>query len=88
MRFDVTNGGQIIQYFLIGHEEAQAEQQAEMETMSGMGEDGPNSPSASTRGDTETLEFTFPAKPGELLIGCHEPGHYDAGIGANVTIEG
>jgi uncharacterized cupredoxin-like copper-binding protein len=37
-------------------------------------------------GETKTLEYTF-EEAGELLAGCHEPGHYDAGMVATITVE-
>lgn len=30
-------------------------------------------------GTTETLEYTF-TELGHVLTGCHEPGHYEAGM--------
>lgn len=86
VRFEVTNSGEILHDFFIGDEQEQAEHEEEMGGMSGMAEDGPNSLSVDP-GQTKTLEYTFPDEPGELLIGCHEPGHYDAGMVATVTIE-
>lgn len=86
VRFEVTNSGEILHDFFIGDEQEQAEHEEDMGGMSGMGEDGPNSLSVDP-GQTKTLEYTFPDEPGELLIGCHEPGHYDAGMVATLTIE-
>lgn len=86
VRFEVTNTGAILHDFFLGDEAEQAEHEEEMGGMSGMGEDGPSSLSVDP-GETKTLEYTFPDEPGELLIGCHEPGHYDAGMVATVTIE-
>ena len=36
-------------------------------------------------GRTRTLESTFTA-PGETCVGCHEPGHYDAGMMATIAM--
>lgn len=36
-------------------------------------------------GDTGEMVYTFD-EPGELEIGCHEPGHYDAGMIVHVTV--
>jgi uncharacterized cupredoxin-like copper-binding protein len=36
-------------------------------------------------GATGEVAFTF-AKPTTLLIGCHEPGHYEAGMVATITV--
>jgi uncharacterized cupredoxin-like copper-binding protein len=86
VRFEVTNTGAILHDFFLGDEAEQAEHEDEMGGMSGMGEDGPTSLSVEP-GETKTLEYTFSDDAGELLIGCHEPGHYDAGMVATVTIE-
>lgn len=86
VRFEVTNTGQIVHEFYIGDEDVQAAHEVEMGGMSGMGTDEANGLSIEP-GHTETLEFTFPDEPGELLIGCHEPGHYAGGMVATITIE-
>ena len=36
-------------------------------------------------GETGELTHTF-TEPGTLEIGCHEPGHYDAGMKVTVTV--
>ena len=36
-------------------------------------------------GRTATVVYRFD-QPGPVLIGCHEPGHYDAGMLATVTV--
>lgn len=36
-------------------------------------------------GDTGSLTMTF-ASAGSIVIGCHEPGHYDAGMKAKLTV--
>lgn len=33
------------------------------------------------------FEYTF-EETGQLLAGCHEPGHYDGGMVATIVIEG
>ena len=37
-------------------------------------------------GETATLVYTFD-EPGELLYGCHVPGHYAAGMVGTITVE-
>jgi uncharacterized cupredoxin-like copper-binding protein len=37
-------------------------------------------------GQTVVTTFTFPATPGELIFGCHLPGHYDFGMRGTVAI--
>jgi FtsP/CotA-like multicopper oxidase with cupredoxin domain len=36
-------------------------------------------------GASQTLVYHF-TQPGPLIIGCHEPGHYAAGMRADVTV--
>ncbi|MGH2384513.1 MAG: cupredoxin domain-containing protein [Candidatus Limnocylindria bacterium] len=83
VRFEVTNDGQAVHEFLIGDEAAQGEFAEEMaeggmhtETDAGV---------TVQPGETETFEYTFDA-PGELLAGCHEPGHYEAGMVASISV--
>lgn len=37
-------------------------------------------------GETVVITYTFPETQGELIFGCHLPGHYDFGMRGNVTI--
>ena len=37
-------------------------------------------------GQTETFEYTFGDAGSDLLAGCHEPGHYDAGMVATIVV--
>jgi uncharacterized cupredoxin-like copper-binding protein len=37
-------------------------------------------------GETVVTTYTFPEMPGELIFGCHLPGHYDFGMRGIVTI--
>lgn len=36
-------------------------------------------------GETGELTVTFD-KPGDVVIGCHQPGHYEAGMRATVAV--
>jgi uncharacterized cupredoxin-like copper-binding protein len=86
VRFEVTNGGAVRHEFFVGDVAAHHEHAAEMAETgeSAMGHDEANGVSVEP-GQTETLEMTF-AEAGELLAGCHEPGHYEAGMVADITI--
>lgn len=86
VRFEVINAGQLVHEFLIGDEAAQDEFEAEMSEGDGMAHDGDAGVSVEP-GQTETFEYTF-AEAKELLAGCHEPGHYDGGMVADITVEG
>ena len=83
--FVVTNAGAIVHEFLLGDEEAQAEHEQEM-LAGGMAHDEPNG-IAVEPGETKELTFTFD-EPGETLAGCHEPGHYAAGMKVAITVAG
>jgi uncharacterized cupredoxin-like copper-binding protein len=84
VRFEVTNTGAIVHEFYLGTAEEQAHHADEMEQMGGMGHDEPNGVAVEP-GATETLEYTF-TDAGEILAGCHEPGHYDAGMVTSLTV--
>lgn len=84
VRFEVTNAGAIRHEFFIGDTDAQAGHEAEMLEMGAMAHDEPNG-IAVDPGESKVLEHTF-AVAGTVLIGCHERGHYDAGMMATVTV--
>lgn len=86
VRFEVTNAGQIVHEFLIGDEAAQDEFEMEMFEGDGMAHDTDAGVSVEP-GESETFEYTF-AEAGDLLAGCHEPGHYGGGMKATITVEG
>lgn len=85
VRFAVKNAGQAVHEFLIGDEAAQDAFEMQM-SGGGMTEDGASGVSVEP-GETETFEYTF-AEAGELLAGCHQPGHYAGGMVATITVEG
>jgi uncharacterized cupredoxin-like copper-binding protein len=75
--------------FTLGDEatqEAHAAEMADMGPMGGM--DGVGDPNAMTvePGETKDLTWTFAEPSGDLLIGCHIPGHFEAGMVAQVTV--
>ncbi len=78
--FRVENTGRIVHEFVLGDEHLQDEHQQEMAEMSpGMGmHDEPNAISVEA-GETKEITWTF-TTAGDVLYGCHEPGHYDAGM--------
>jgi uncharacterized cupredoxin-like copper-binding protein len=86
LRFEVTNAGEIVHEFLIGDEAAQEEFEMEMSGGNGMQHDTDAGVSVEP-GQTETFDYTF-EDAGELLAGCHEPGRYDGGMVATITVEG
>lgn len=86
--FQVTNTGVIPHDFVLGDAHMQDEHEAEMAEMSGdmTMHDEPN---AFVLEPGETKEMTWHiTEGGEVLFGCHQPGHYQAGMKGTVTIEG
>ena len=86
VRFEVTNEGAIPHEFYVGDAEAHEHHAEEMAEMGGMGHDEPDGVAVEP-GSTETLEYTF-EQSGEILAGCHEPGHYEAGMVTSTTVAG
>ncbi|HWB72707.1 MAG TPA: cupredoxin family protein [Egibacteraceae bacterium] len=85
--FAVTNTGNLPHDFVIGDQATQEQHEAEMEEMTdgAMMHHGPNAISIPP-GETRELTWRF-TEPGELLYGCHEPGHYESGMVGRVTVE-
>lgn len=85
--FRVTNAGAIPHDFTLGDSHMQDEHEAEMAEMGGtMMHDEPN---VFTLEPGETKEMTWHlTTPGELIYGCHQIGHYDAGMFGSLTVEG
>ncbi len=83
--FRVTNSGAIPHDFTLGTDAMQDEHEAEMAEMGGdMMHDEANA-FAIAPGETKETTWHF-TEPGELLIGCHQPGHYAAGMRITVTV--
>lgn len=81
--FVVTNSGAIQHEFVLGDEAAQAAHEKEM-SGGGMAMDEPGVVVLKA-GETKEFTWTFPAA-GSLLAGCHESGHYGAGMKATITV--
>lgn len=81
--FVVRNDGVIVHEFFVGTEPEQAEHAKEM-AAGGMSHGHDNALSVEP-GTTGSLTMTF-ADAGTLLVGCHEPGHYAAGMRATLTV--
>lgn len=86
VRFEVTNAGSLRHEFFVGDVAAHEEHAEEMRSMAGseMGHDEPTGVSVEP-GQTELIEITFDAA-GNLMAGCHEPGHFEAGMSAPIVI--
>ncbi len=83
--FRITNGGQIPHDFTLGDEAAQDEHEEEMAEMEEMDHDEPNTVSLDA-GETKELTWRF-GDDGTLIFGCHQSGHYAAGMLGHVTVD-
>lgn len=85
--FRIVNVGAIPHDFTLGDESTQQAHAEEMEEMAGMAM--ADEPNAMVIGPGETRELTWHfTEAGSLLIGCHQVGHYEAGMKAEVLVEG
>ncbi|MGK0275645.1 MAG: putative cupredoxin-like copper-binding protein [Ilumatobacter sp.] len=87
--FRVENVGLLDHDFTLGDSETQDEHEAEMVEMAASGNmamhDEPNA-FGLTSGEVKEMTWHF-AETGEILFGCHTPGHYPAGMVGSLTIE-
>jgi len=81
--FEVRNDGLIVHEFFVGTEAEQVDHAAEM-AMGGTDHAHHGALSVAP-GETGSVTMTF-ATAGSVLIGCHEPGHYDAGMMGTLAI--
>ena len=84
--FRLTNDGAVVHDFTLGDQATQDEHETEMSEMGGMGHDEPNL-AIVPPGETVELTWTFGGE-GTVLVGCHQPGHYAAGMTGRITVEG
>jgi uncharacterized cupredoxin-like copper-binding protein len=85
--FKFTNNGAAAHDAFIGDAQAQEEHGESMEAgeeMEGHNMDGGDALLIEP-GDSGELTHTFD-EAGEILIGCHQPGHYEAGMKSTVTV--
>lgn len=83
VRFVVTNRGVSPHEFFVGDAAAQEEHGREMAASGMMHDHGMGIGLA--RAERKTLEVTF-TEPGQMLVGCHVPGHYGAGMRAVIEV--
>ena len=86
VRLVFTNRGEVTHDAFIGGRAAQAEHEADMREGGGGHDHGDDDSNAVTvePGDTAEITYTFD-EPGTVEIGCHQPGHYAAGM--KITVE-
>jgi len=82
VKFDITNDGAIPHQFVLGDQAMQ--DQAEAAMTSGSMMSGPNAVQLQP-GESATIVWKFTAM-GSLIFGCHEPGHYAAGMLGNIEV--
>ena len=87
--FRIVNQGNLPHDFTLGDQETQDAHEAEMAEMMESGEtmmhDDANAISLPP-GETKELTWHF-TEAGTVLIGCHQAGHYAAGMTGTITIE-
>lgn len=87
VRFVFHNEGQIRHDAFIGDEAAQAEHEKEMKEAGSDGKDGHGDGHGITVDPGDIGSLTHKFKAGDsLIIGCHEVGHYAAGMKVAVTV--
>jgi uncharacterized cupredoxin-like copper-binding protein len=85
VRFVVTNVGQLKHEFIIGDPAEQRAHAEMMKKMPGMVHEDPNALSLEP-GETKALIWQF-GQAGVVEVACHVPGHYEAGMVAQVKVE-
>lgn len=85
--FRFTNAGKAPHDAFIGDTDAQKDHEEKMRKSSGA-HHGAETKGAITvdPGETGTLKHAFD-EAGEVEIGCHQPGHYEAGMKIDVNVE-
>lgn len=85
--FRFTNNGQVAHDAFVGDNAAQMEHEAEMAQM-GTTRDHDDAEAAIVLqpGESGELSYTF-SDVGTYEVGCHQPGHYAAGMKMDVTVE-
>ena len=85
--FQFTNTGKIAHDAFIGDTDAQMEHENEMAGMeSAAGHSMGEAAITVQPGAAGELSYTF-TEPGTYEVGCHQPGHYAAGMKIEVTVE-
>jgi len=82
VRFEVKNDGKLRHEFMIGDATEQRTHSEMMKRDPGMAHNDANTIILEA-GEGKTLVWQF-GEAGELEIGCHVPGHYEAGMRARV----
>lgn len=86
VRFVLHNRGVLPHDFTVGDGTAQMHHEEEMMHGGGHGHGDAGSAILVDGGKTGELVVMFPATPVEWLVGCHVPGHYDAGMHGTLSV--
>ncbi len=84
--FRVYNPGVLPHDFTLGDEHVQDEHEAEMAEMGGSMDHMDANAVLVPPGETVELTWEF-TEAGTILMGCHQPGHYAAGMKGTIVIE-
>lgn len=91
VKFRFRNDGKAVHEAVIGDEAFQMDHAKEMSSMGGSGDamphgsDDEEAPLVVKPGETGELTYTATAA-GSLLIACHQPGHWEAGMKATINV--
>lgn len=85
--FKLVNEDDVFHQFVLGDEEAQASYDEEMKAMGDEPMDMDDEANVRTLegGETKELDWTF-EEAGTVVYGCHQPGHYEAGMKGTITV--
>jgi uncharacterized cupredoxin-like copper-binding protein len=83
--FTFVNKGKAVHEAIVGSHAAQVAHDKEMAAMGGMVMADEPDAIAVKPGVTKKLTYTF-AKAGRYEIGCHTPGHYNAGMKIDIVV--
>jgi len=82
--FEIENTGTVDHEFVLGSAEWQKQHEQEMMESPGMAMDEPNEVELPA-GDTASLTWHF-TEAGTTEYGCHEPGHFPAGMVGTIAV--
>lgn len=83
--FVFTNRGKLPHDAFLGAEDEQAEHEKAMQAMTGESHAGHEGGITVQPNQTGAIRRTF-TEPGTTFIGCHQAGHYDAGMKLTITV--
>jgi uncharacterized cupredoxin-like copper-binding protein len=87
VRLVFTNEGEVAHDAFLGDAAAQDVHAADMADEHGGGHDDDEGDAITVEpGESSEITHTFSADDEELLIGCHQPGHYEAGMVTKIRV--